>query len=120
MFSFGFTSYQSTCNDHLTETKKEHVKHDCCHVEDVTCDIKTGCEDNCCLEPNTMFELNEFVGSTNKEIPKLIVFESIKQLIKLVQTEEFIDVLLFKSIYFEESNNLLGKQSLSLNQSWII
>jgi hypothetical protein len=120
MFSFGFTSYQSTCNNHLTETKKEHVDHDCCHVEDISCDIKTGCEDNCCLQPITMFELNEFVGSTNKEVPKLIVFESIKQLIKLVQTKVFNNDLLFESIFFEENYCLSGSQSLSLNQSWVI
>lgn len=120
-FSFGYTSYQSACNHNVSKIEKEDDSHGCCHNTQTTCcDDKAGCNDNCCLEPKSILELDEFVAfKSNKQI-QVVIFESIKQFIYLFKTDTYY----FKSDELKSFAYLhskpIGKQILSKKQCWLI
>lgn len=119
-FSFGFTTYQSTCGKQVI--KIEESAHSCCHSKKKTeCTQSKDCKADCCLQPSDFFVLSQFVIDS-EELEKLTVIELIKNLNKSFHSEQIniVERIEIQNNYTYISRKLSGKQILSLKQSWLI
>ena len=90
-----------------------------CVKTTTTCHTNEGCEEDCCLEPNDMLQLNEFVAISEKA-PELTILESIKQLIVLKIIYLVVQTNSVKPANFEFINKPNRAKVLAIKQSWII
>lgn len=120
LFSFGFTTYQSSCAK--SENTIETDAHSCCKTKTKSeCTQSKDCKADCCLETSDFFVFNKFVLQSEKN-ERITVFESIKNF-KLGLQFSFVENQVrkkFKNNYPYLYSRRSGRYIISLKQSWVI
>ena len=120
LFSFGFTTYQSSCAQ--SENTIEPDAHSCCKAKTrFECTQSNDCKADCCLKTSDLFVFNKFVIQSEKS-ESITVFESIKNFEQGLQFS-FVENKVrkkFKNNYPYLYSKGSGRYIISLKQSWVI
>jgi hypothetical protein len=126
LFSFGFTTYESSCNSQITQNIDITAGHSCCHPEkkiNVTsnaCTKSNKCKADCCLHLSNILVFNDFIFNESILYNTDVVLERFLNIdYKLY---EFTSNIYFSKLdnyqYLSSKNSC--KQRISLKQSWLI